>query len=82
MKLFLKVIALLPGVLQGTEALFGSNMGARKREVAIEIAAAAIDIADSVTKKQITNSNQFMEGLGVIVDGLVTCLNASIWAKR
>lgn len=81
-KPFLRIIALLPGVLQGTEALFGPGTGAQKRAVAVDIAAAAMNLVEAVTSKQVTDSNQFEEGLGVIIDGLVTCFNASIWAKQ
>ena len=82
LKLFLRGIAQLPGLIQGTEALFGAATGEQKKAAAVEIVGAAINIADAVTMKQIADSGKFTEGLNAIIDGVVTCLNASIWAKQ
>jgi len=38
-------------------------------------------MADAVSTKQIADSTKFTGGLNLIVDGVVECLNASIWAK-
>ena len=38
-------------------------------------------MADAVSAKQIADSTKFTAGLNLIVDGVVACLNASIWAK-
>jgi hypothetical protein len=82
LKRFFRVVTSVPGVIQGTEALFGKESGAQKKAAAVEIVGAAINIADAVTKKQIANSDEFTAGLSAIIDGVVTCLNASIWAKQ
>lgn len=82
LKVFLRGIALLPNVIQGTEELFGAKTGAQKKAAAVEIVGAAINVADAVTTKQIADSGKFTEGLNGIIDGVVTCLNASIWAKQ
>jgi hypothetical protein len=82
LKLFFRTIALLPGVIQGTEALFGKQAGEHKKAAALEVVGGVINIADAVTMKQIADSGKFTEGLGTIIDGVVTCLNASIWAKE
>ena len=80
-KLFLRSIALLPGVIQGVEALFGEKTGPQKKAAAVEMVGAAINLADAVTMKQIADSGKFTAGLSLIIDGVVDCLNASIWAK-
>ena len=49
LKLFLRAIVLIPGVVQGTEALFGAKTGEQKKTAAVEIVGAAINIADAVT---------------------------------
>jgi hypothetical protein len=36
---------------------------------------------DAVAAKDIIEPQKFTEGLGKIVDGVVECLNASVWAK-
>jgi hypothetical protein len=82
LKLFLRAVALIPGVVQGTEALFGAENGEQKKAAAVEIVGAAINMADAVTMKQIADSEKFTEGLNMTIDGVVTCLNASVWAKR
>jgi hypothetical protein len=82
LKRFFRVVTMVPGVIQGTEVLFGKETGAQKKAAAMEIVGAAINIADAVTTKQIADSDKFTEGLSAIIDGVVTCLNASIWAKQ
>jgi hypothetical protein len=81
-KVFLRGIALLPGVVQGMEAMFGVKTGPQKKAAALEIVGVAINVADAVTNKHIADSEKFTEGLGTIIDGVVTCLNASVWAKE
>ncbi len=82
LKLFLRSIALLPGVVQGTEALFGAESGEQKKKAALEIVGAAINVADAVTMKQIADPDKFTDGLSMMIDGVVMCLNASLWAKH
>jgi hypothetical protein len=81
-KLFLRAIGLIPGVVQGTEALFGAKNGEKKKAAALEIVGAAINIADAVTMKHIADSEKFTEGLSSVIDGVVECLNASLRAKH
>jgi len=80
-KLFLRGIALLPSLIQGVETLFGAKTGAQKKAAALSIVSSAINVADMVSQKQIANSSSFTAGLGQIIDGVVACLNASIWSK-
>ena len=79
--LFLRGVALLPSLVQGIEGLYGAQTGAQKREAAIEIVGAAIGVVDAVGEKTIVDPTAFTAALGVIVDGVVACLNASVWAK-
>ncbi len=81
LKLFLRGIALLPSLIQGVEGLCGAKTGAQKKDAALSIVTSAINVVDAVANKQIADSGKFTEGLGQIVDGVVACLNASIWAK-
>jgi hypothetical protein len=82
LKLFLRSITFIPGVVQGTEALFGAKTGEQKKKAALEIVGSAINLADAVTMKHIADANKFTEGLSMLIDGVVTCLNASMWAKQ
>jgi hypothetical protein len=38
-------------------------------------------MADAVSTKQIADADKFTAGLNLIVDGVVACLNASLWAE-
>jgi hypothetical protein len=81
LKLFLRGISLLPSLVQGVEALYGAKTGVQKKDAALAIVCSSINMADAVSTKQIADSSKFTEGLNLIVDGVVECLNASIWAK-
>jgi hypothetical protein len=81
LKLFLRGISLLPSLVQGVEALYGAKSGTQKKDAAISIVSSSINVADAVSSKQIADSAKFISGLNLIVDGVVDCLNASIWAK-
>jgi hypothetical protein len=81
LKLFLRALTLLPGLIQGVEALYGAQTGEQKREAAIAMVGASINVADAVACKTIVDAGKFTSALGVIVDGVVACLNASIWSK-
>ena len=81
LKLFLRGVALLPSVVQGIEALFGAKTGVQKKDAALTIVGSAINVADAITQKQIMDGAGFNAGLGQVIDGVVTCLNASLWHK-
>jgi hypothetical protein len=81
LRLFLRGISLLPSLIQGVEALYGAKSGAQKKEAALAIVGSSINLADAVSTKQIADSAKFTGGLNLIVDGVVECLNASLWAK-
>lgn len=79
--ILLRGITLVPGVIQGVESLFGSKSGAQKRDAALSIVGSTINLADAVSQKKIADATSFTAGLGQIIDGVVACLNASVWAK-
>ncbi len=81
LKVFLRGIAILPSLIQGVESLFGAKTGAQKKDAALEIVTSAINVTDAISQKQILDANGFSEGLSAVIDGVVTCLNASIWHK-
>jgi hypothetical protein len=81
LNIFLRGIALVPSVIQGTEALFGAGNGAQKKNAALTVVTSAINMVDAVTQKQVIDSTGFTAGLSTIIDGVVACLNASIWHK-
>jgi len=80
LKLFLRGISLLPSLIQGVESLYGARTGVQKKDAALAIVSSSINMADAVSSKQIADASKFTAGLNLIVDGVVECLNASIWA--
>ncbi len=81
LKLFLRGMALLPSLVQGIEAIFGAKTGPEKKSAALEIVGASIKMTDAVASKNILDGDKFTAGLGLVIDGVVACLNASVWAK-
>jgi hypothetical protein len=81
LKLFLRGIGLLPSVIQSVEAMFGAKSGEQKKHAVLSIVTTAINIVDAVEQKSIIDADGFSAGLGSIVDGVVACLNASVWHK-
>src|ERR1700757_896965 len=82
LKLFLRTITLIPGVVQGTEALFGAKTGEQKKKAAVEIVGAAINVADAVTMKHIADADKFSEGSSTLIDGGVMCPHARLWERE
>lgn len=82
LKLFLRSIALLPSLVQGCEALYGAQSGEQKRAAAVAMVGSAIHLADALADKTIVDPDKFSAALGTIVDGVVACLNASLWANK
>jgi hypothetical protein len=81
LKLFLRTLSLLPSLIQGVESLYGAKSGAQKKDAALDLVRSSINMADAVTAKQIADAPKFTAGLSLIVDGVVECLNASLWSK-
>jgi hypothetical protein len=74
-------IAFVPAIVHGIEALFGSKSGGEKKEAALSFVSSALGITEAITNKNIVDQNKFRDGLSKIIDGVVQCLNASVWAK-
>ena len=79
---FLQTITYLPSVVQSVEALFGAKNGATKKTAALSAVTNVLSATDAVTGKNIVDPNKFQDGLGKVIDGVVACLNASVWAAK
>jgi len=75
-------VAFIPPIVQGIEALFGNKSGADKKSAAMSFVSSALSIAEAVTSKDIVDDAKFRDGISKVIDGVVQCLNASIWAKK
>jgi hypothetical protein len=71
-----------PTLCQITEGLFGSKSGSDKKAAAISFAEAAVGVTDAVANKNIVDNGKFQDGLGKVIDGVVACLNASVWEGK
>ena len=82
LKLFLRGIGTLPSLVQGVESLYGAQSGKQKKEAALEIVSSSLNMADAVSARHIADADRFTHGLDQIIDGVVECLNASLWASK
>jgi hypothetical protein len=78
----LQGISLVPSVVNGVEGLFGTKTGNDKKNAALTFVQSAISATDAVANKQIVDPAKFSDGLGKVIDGVVGCLNASVWSKK
>jgi hypothetical protein len=74
-------IAVVPALIKGIEAMFGSKSGEQKKDAAMSFLQAGLEVTDAVANRQVMDPEKFREGISRIVDGTVQCLNASTWTK-
>lgn len=74
-------IAFVPAIVHGVESLFGAKSGGDKKEAALSFVTSALGMTEAVTSKNIVDPDKFRDGLSKVIDGVVQCLNASVWAK-
>ena len=87
---FVRTLALMPVIVQGVQSVYLYPAGwsdpdpgnSSKRHAAVTIAAASFKGIDSAWPGEVHDPGAFIAGLGQIVDGIVTCLIASIWAPK
>ena len=71
-----------PTLCQITEGSFGAKSGSDKKAAALSFVQSAVGAADDISSKNIVDANKFQDGLGKVIDGVVACLNASVWAHK
>jgi hypothetical protein len=67
--------------IYNSEGLFGNKSGAEKKDAAMSFLQNALATVDAVTQREIVDPVKFKDGISMVVDGVVQCLNASTWAK-
>ncbi len=77
----LQGISFVPTIVHGVEGLFGNKSGADKKAAALSFVESAVGATDAVAGKNIVDPNKFQDGLGKVIDGVVACLNASVWSN-
>jgi hypothetical protein len=78
----LQGIAFVPAVVNGIENLFGGRPGVEKKNAAISFVETALSMAGSIESREIVDEAGFKAGMSTVIDGVVACLNASVWAKK
>lgn len=82
LQVFLRGLTIVPGVIQSVEGFLGAGNGDQKKQAVISMVGSAINLTDAITNKQVLDADKFQGGVGKVVDGVVDCLNASIWHKQ
>ena len=77
----LRAMALVPGVVNSIEGLFGRHSGREKKESAMVFVLAALHLRESVESGEVVDEGRFREGLSKMIDGAVECLKASSWER-
>jgi hypothetical protein len=77
----LRGIAFVPALVNGIEGLFGNKSGTEKKDAAMSFLQNALATVDAVAAREIVDPAKFKDGISMVVDGVVQCLNASTWAK-
>ncbi len=78
----LQGIAFIPAVVQGVEGVFGAKTGATKKAAALSFVQTAVSATDAIANKTVVDPNKFQDGLSKVIDGVVACLNASVWENK
>ena len=75
----LQCIAYIPAIAQAVETLLGGKSGASKKAAVLSFIHDSVS-ADANLQNSVADPERFKEGLGKVIDGVVECLNASVWA--
>jgi hypothetical protein len=78
----LRGIAFVPALVSGIEGLFGDKPGSEKKDAAMSFLQNALAMTDAIAAREIINPDKFRDGISMIIDGTVKCLNASTWCKK
>jgi hypothetical protein len=78
----LQGISLIPAVVQALEGVSGAQSGASKKAAALSFIQSAVSATGPAAANYIVDSTKFQDGLSKVIDGVVECLNASVWAEK
>jgi len=77
----LRGIAFVPALVSAIESLFRGKSGTEKKDAVMSFLESALGTVDAIAQRDVVDPEKFKDGLGMVIDGVVTCLNASAWAK-
>jgi hypothetical protein len=79
--ILLRAIGFIPSLVNGIENMCQSKSGPEKKDAAMSFLENALAMSDAIASREIVQPEQFKNGISQIIDGVVTCMNASAWAK-
>jgi hypothetical protein len=77
----LRGISFVPSLVNGVEGLMGAKTGGEKKQAVLVFVKAALGVSSASADKPIADEEKFSAGLSKVIDGVVDCMNASVWAK-
>jgi len=78
----LQAIAFIPGIVTSIEGLLSHRPGAEKKDAVMSFLQTTLSAGDATMSREIVDDVKFRAGLSTIINGIVDCLNASVWAKK
>ena len=81
LNILLRAIGFVPSLVSGIESMCGGKSGAEKKDAAMTFLESAMRTVDAVAAREIVDPEKFKQGISLVIDGVVQCLNASAWAK-
>ena len=82
LNVLLRAVGFIPSLVSGIEGMCKSKSGAEKKDAAMMFLESAISTMDAVASREIVDAEKFRQGISLVIDGTVQCLNASTWAKK
>lgn len=77
----LRAIGFIPSLVNGIESMCQSKSGPEKKDAVMNFLENALALSDAIASREILQPERFKNGISQIIDGVVTCMNASAWAK-
>ena len=74
-------LSFLPSIVSGIEGVFSNRSGQEKKNAALSFLESTLSLGEALSNREIVDNEKFRAGLGKMIDGVVDCLNASVWAK-
>ena len=82
LNLLLRGISFVPSLVSAIEGMCANKSGAEKKDAAMAFLENALATVDAVAAREIVEPEKFRQGISLVIDGVVQCLNASAWAKK
>ena len=82
LNLLLRGIGFVPSLVSAIEGMCANKSGAEKKDAAMAFLENALATVDAVSAREIVEPEKFRQGISLVIDGVVQCLNASAWAKK